>query len=152
VTAFGDGKKGSLHLTHNKQVKTDSWHPIVRKESVKKPAMMLKPNPDAGKPDVESEASFVEWLEALTNDGGECSMFKEDTVAKGDKKFSRVAIKSKCPVPVAYGISMNSSDWSSNLSHAYKDFNLVDCRLSDPVEDVTECIIEVTPEKGLTGW
>lgn len=152
VTAFGDGKKGSLSLTHNKGLKSDSWHPIVRKDNGKKPATMLKPNPDAGKPDVESEAAFVEWLEALTIDGGECSMFKEDSVTKAGKKFSRAAIKSKCAVPVAYGISMNSSDWSSNLSHAYKDFTLVECKVTNPVEDITECIIEVTPDKPLTGW
>jgi len=94
VTAFGDGKKGSLKLTHNKGLKSDSWHPIVRKESVKKPVSSVKPSPEAGKPDIESEASFVEWLEALKVEGTDCSMFKEDTVKNESKEFRRAAIVS----------------------------------------------------------
>lgn len=38
VTAFGDGAKGTLHLTHDKGIKSDSWHPIPRKEEAAKKA------------------------------------------------------------------------------------------------------------------
>mmetsp|Transcript_17530 Transcript_17530/g.22220 ORF Transcript_17530/g.22220 Transcript_17530/m.22220 type:complete len:279 (-) Transcript_17530:520-1356(-) len=38
VSAFGDGSKGSLHLTHDKGYRSDSWRPIPRQEPIKKPA------------------------------------------------------------------------------------------------------------------
>jgi hypothetical protein len=30
ITAYGDGQKGSLHLTHDKGLKSHSWHPEKR--------------------------------------------------------------------------------------------------------------------------
>ena len=122
VTAYGDGKKGSLHMTHDKGTKSDSWHPIPRKEE---PAKKVKdPNQPAasGKQanDVETEDSFVDWLESLKVDGKQCVTLKEETVTKGDKQYSRLGIKSKCAMPVADGISMYSDDWASHMMHRYK--------------------------------
>ena len=45
-----------------------------------------------------------------------------------------------------------------NIEHAYKDFDLVECHDATNKEeagdqdDVTECLIRVTPEKPMTGW
>lgn len=95
----------------------------------------------APKPDVETEAVFVEWLEGLAHEGADCAMLKEDTVQKGAKQFSRLAIKSTCPKPVAYGISMYTDDWGANMMFTYKDFDLLDCKVTNVADDIQECII-----------
>lgn len=149
VTAFGDGAKGTLHLTHDKGIKSDSWHPIPRKEEAAKKA---GDNKGAQKPDTESEASFVEWLEALKIDGAQCTQFKEDRVQKGEKQFIRVGIISKCPKPVAYAVQMYTEDWFAHMSHAYKNLDIVSCKVVNKADDIQECIIQLTPQKPLTGW
>jgi len=156
VTAFGGGKKGSLHMTHAKDTKSESWHPIPRKEEPAKKVESAESKAAAasGKPkiDVESEESFVEWLEGLKVEGPQCSTLKDDTVNKGDKSFSRLGIKSKCPMPVGYAISMYSDDWSANMGHTYKTLDIIDCKVINEAEDIQECVIQVTPSKPLTGW
>ena len=53
---------------------------------------------------------------------------------------------------------MFNIDWEINIDHVYKDFDLVECHdatdVSDAAlgDDVTECLIRVTPERPLTGW
>lgn len=69
ITAFGDGKKGSLHMVHDKGTKSESWHPIPRKEEPAKKSGKKPEASSSAKDDVESEASFVEWLESLKVDG-----------------------------------------------------------------------------------
>ena len=52
---------------------------------------------------------------------------------------------------------MFNEDWTLNVEHAYKDFDLLDCHDVTEVDareegDVTECLIKVMPEKPFTGW
>ena len=82
ITAFGDGDKGTLHLTDDNGEKSDSWRPVPRREPLKKPPTR-KPVEKAG-PDPDSEAAFVSWIEGLKMEGTECSMFKEDKLIVGD--------------------------------------------------------------------
>ena len=85
-------------------------------------------------------------------------MLYEEPIALGNTHFYRTAIKSKCPLPVIYAVAMFSIDWQINLEHAFKDFDLIECHdvtdVSDAAmgDDVTECMIQVTPEKPMTGW
>ena len=143
VTAFGDGKKGSLHMTHDKGTKSDSWHPLPRKEEPAKKNKGASAPAASGKPkdDVETEESFNDWLESLRVDGTQCVMLKEETVTKGANQYSRLGIKSKCPMAVAYGISMYSDDWASHMMHTYKQMDVLDCRVINESEDIQECII-----------
>jgi hypothetical protein len=82
LTAFGDGDKGTLHLTDSKGEKSDSWRPTPRKDAIKKPPTR-KVVEETG-PDADSEAAFYQWLENLKIEGTECSMFKEDQLTVGD--------------------------------------------------------------------
>jgi len=38
------------------------------------------------------------------------------------------------------------------MEHAYKDLEVVDCYIVNLTEKISECIIQVTPDKPLTGW
>lgn len=88
-------------------------------------------------------------------------MLYEEPTDQGTTNFFRTAIKSKCTVPITYAVAMFNQDWMLNIEHAYKDFDLVECHDATPVkesgdveevDDVTECLIRVTPEKPMTGW
>ena len=68
-------------------------------------------------------------------------MFKEDSVTKGEKRFNRAGLKSTCPGPVAYGISMYSEDWGANMMHTYKDFDIIDCKVTNAADDIQECVL-----------
>ena len=85
-------------------------------------------------------------------------MLYEEPIETGTTHFFRTAIKSKCPGPVTYAVAMFTLDWELNFEHAYKDFDLIECHdvteMADAKagDDVTECLIRVTPEKPMTGW
>ena len=88
----------------------------------------------------------------------ECSMLYEEPISSGASHYFRTAIKSLCPQPVVYAVAMFKVDWEINIDHVYKDFDLLECHDATDVSDaalgdeVTECLIRVTPEKPLTGW
>lgn len=85
-------------------------------------------------------------------------MLYEEPTDHGTTHFFRTAIKSKCAYPVVYAVAMFNQDWMLNIEHAYKDFDLIECHDVTSKEeagdgdDVTECLIKVTPEKPMTGW
>ena len=47
---------------------------------------------------------------------------------------------------------MYSDDWSANMMHTYKNFDILDCNVTNVADDIQECILQVTPGKPLTGW
>ena len=174
LVAHGNGKKGSLKLKHERNLRTDTFGAVKKqsapstppkkavapkakeeKKPVAAPAPAEKPVAKPAKkpePKIDSEAAMINWIENLPMSGGECSMLKEDIVEKDMNYFFRTALKSKCEHPVIYAIAMYADDWIANLEHVYKDFDLVTCEMGDAKNDVIECFVRLTPEHPQTGW
>lgn len=153
ITAHGDGRKGSLHLTHKGGLKSATWNPILRHDPAHKPMLSSdNPIPVGAKADIDSEAALLAWLNNLKVDSGECSVLKEDSVPMGTKQFMRIGLKSNCKEPVTYGVTMFSEDWTTNMDHVHSGTKQLACGVVDQKEDIIECLFRLTPENPVMGW